>query len=103
MPFARPRWLLRRFPTRVSTLTATATATVLSSRFEGFPLVLERGHGSRHPFIAYDLNYGPAEVIRHQIDGLLMHQATSRLWGNLPEAQARYDVFNALPLIVLPG
>jgi hypothetical protein len=55
------------------------------------------------PFIAYDLNYGPAEVIRHQIDGLLMHQATSRLWGNLPEAQARYDVFNALPLIVLPG
>jgi len=40
------------------------------------------------PFIAYDLNYGPAEVIRHQIDGLLMHQATSRLWGNLPEAQA---------------
>jgi glycosyltransferase involved in cell wall biosynthesis len=24
------------------------------------------------PFIAYDLNYGPAEVIRHQIDGLLV-------------------------------
>lgn len=49
-----------------------ATATVLSSRFEGLPLVLTEAMGVGTPFVAYDINYGPSEVIRHEVDGLLV-------------------------------
>ena len=62
----------RGFTDRPLEVFAGATATVLSSRFEGLPLVLNEAMGVGTPFIAYDLNYGPAEVIRHEIDGLLV-------------------------------
>jgi glycosyltransferase involved in cell wall biosynthesis len=62
----------RGFTDRPLEVFAGATATVLSSRFEGFPLVLNEAMGVGTPFIAYDINYGPAEVIRHEIDGLLV-------------------------------
>jgi glycosyltransferase involved in cell wall biosynthesis len=51
---------------------ANASATVLSSLFEGFPLVLNEAMGVGTPFVAYEINYGPAEVIRDGIDGLLV-------------------------------
>lgn len=51
---------------------AGATATILSSVFEGLPLVLTEAMSVGTPFVAYDINYGPAEVIRHDVDGLLV-------------------------------
>ena len=62
----------RGFTDRPLEVFAGATAAVLSSRFEGLPLVLNEAMGVGTPFIAYDINYGPAEVIRHEVDGLLV-------------------------------
>lgn len=62
----------RGFTTRSQEVFATASATVLSSNHEGFPLVLGEAMSMGTPFAAYDINYGPAEIIRHGIDGLLV-------------------------------
>ena len=51
---------------------ASSQATILSSWYEGLPLVLTEAMGVGTPFVAYDINYGPAEVIRDGIDGILV-------------------------------
>lgn len=60
---------------------AGATATVLSSWFEGFPLVLNEAMGVGTPFAAYDVSYGPAEVIRDGVDGLLVRSGDIEALG----------------------
>jgi len=53
---------------------SSATASVLTSTFEGFGLVLVEAMAMGTPFVSYDLNYGPAEVIRDGTDGMLVPQ-----------------------------
>jgi glycosyltransferase involved in cell wall biosynthesis len=80
----------RGFTDRPLEVFARASATVLSSWFEGFPLVLNEAMGVGTPFVAYDINYGPAEVIRHEVDGLIvpygdieaLADAMARVLGN---------------------
>jgi glycosyltransferase involved in cell wall biosynthesis len=64
--------ILKGFTDRPLEVFANATATMLSSVFEGLPLVLTEAMSVGTPFIAYDVNYGPSEVIRHEVDGLLV-------------------------------
>jgi poly(glycerol-phosphate) alpha-glucosyltransferase len=57
---------------RPDTAFASAAAAVMSSWYEGLPLALTEAMAVGTPFISYDLDYGPAEVIRDGVDGWLV-------------------------------
>ncbi|WP_030911526.1 stealth conserved region 3 domain-containing protein [Streptomyces sp. NRRL F-5126] len=79
-----------------------ASFSVLPSRGEAFPLVLLESFAAGVPAVAYDVLTGPAEIIRHEVDGLLVSSgdiealaaAMGRLMGD-PELLARMGT-NAL-------
>lgn len=51
---------------------AQASFSVLSSQYEGFGLVLVESMAAGCVPIAYDIRYGPADIITHRVDGLLV-------------------------------
>ena len=44
---------------------------VLSSRYEGYPLVLNEAMSCEIPCVAFRCKYGPEDAIQHRVDGLL--------------------------------
>ncbi|HEN3664405.1 TPA: glycosyltransferase, partial [Yersinia enterocolitica] len=50
---------------------------VMTSRFEGFPMVLLEAKASGLPIIAYDCDTGPSELIMDNEDGYLVPFADS--------------------------
>lgn len=51
---------------------ARAACTLMTSTFEGFARVISESMSLGTPVIAYDVRYGPRDLIRHEIDGLLV-------------------------------
>lgn len=44
----------------------------MSSRFEGLPMVLLEAQSYGLPIVAFDCDTGPAEIVQHNINGLLV-------------------------------
>lgn len=51
---------------------AESVATLLVSKFEGFPMVVLESMLNSTPVISYDINYGPSDAIDHGINGFLV-------------------------------
>jgi glycosyltransferase involved in cell wall biosynthesis len=53
---------------------ARAACTLLTSTFEGFARVISESMSRGTPVVAYDVRYGPCDLIRDGVDGLLVRR-----------------------------
>lgn len=66
------RVLLKGFAPDLRARLQQGSAFVLSSRFEGMPMVLLEAMAAGLPVVAFDCPTGPRQVIRHESSGLLV-------------------------------
>ncbi|WP_291795519.1 glycosyltransferase [Brevibacterium sp.] len=69
---------LKGYDPDASAKLAEASFLVLSSKYEGLPLVLVEAMAAGCIPIAYDVRYGPRDVITHGVDGLVVPEGDHR-------------------------
>lgn len=60
------------FSDNIPAVFASAALSILPSTFEGFPLVVQESLQQGCPVVAFDCNYGPADVIEDGVNGYLV-------------------------------
>ena len=68
-------WDRVELPGRVADMTTQwpqASVVALTSRTEGFPLVLQEAMAAGVPAVSFDCPSGPREIIEHEVNGLLV-------------------------------
>lgn len=58
-----------------------ASIYVMSSRFEGFGMVLIEAMACGVPCVSFDCNYGPADIIQNEVDGYVVANGNNDLFA----------------------
>lgn len=69
---------LKGFTEDSSYVYKTASCSILTSDFEGFGMVMTESLAAGTPVVAYDIKYGPKDIIRDGIDGFLISKGDKR-------------------------
>lgn len=70
------------FHSHPQAIVSNAHAVCLTSRFEGFPMVLVESLALGTPVISLDIVSGPSEVIQHEKNGLLVTKRETKAYSN---------------------
>ncbi|RKO63035.1 glycosyltransferase [Caldibacillus debilis] len=68
------RVFLQGYTNEVGKVFEESLFTLVTSKFEGFCLVITESMMMKTPVISYDCNFGPSDIINHKVDGFLVEK-----------------------------
>lgn len=84
---------LKGYTDRLPQVLSESSLYVLSSRFEGFPMVLLEAMGAGLPVVTFDCPTGPSEIVEDGVNGLLVERdSVAGLAGALDAAISDPDL-----------
>lgn len=71
---------------------ANAQFVTLTSRFEGFPMVLVESLSLGVPVVSLDIVSGPSEIVEHEQNGLLIQERNVSLFAEAMQRMSKDDI-----------